>query len=508
MTPCVVLITHVDELFAHAGHGAPGGDKGGGFGSEDVVAEVIRAFLEGHVHHKSSTDALGTTVAVVGTSDVALNETPEALRRCFTHDIALSPPRTELRLELLRQATACARLDGEAERALGRIAQQSAGRGASDLEALVNEAARRSSLRGYAGPRKGLAQVTSEDLELTLSSMRPSGKGSLATLKIPEVRWEDVGGLAHIRKEIVDVIELPLKRPDLFKSGARRRSGVLLFGPPGTGKTLIAKAVATECRLSFMSVKGPELLDMYIGESEKNVRFVFAAAREAAPCVIFFDELDSLAPARGRGSDSGGVMDRVVSQLLTELDGLAAGGGGGGGPVFVIGATNRPDLLDQSLLRPGRFDRLLYLGIDGGADARLRVLEAVTRQFDLSLDVDLEGVAAQIPKTFTGADTSAVASEALSRALRRRISELERELTAANAGGEKPGEAGAAGGAGGRLTMDQLLANYEEENPAQLRACVSMDDLLEATGSILPSVSSKELAHYEQLRLRFCSTAH
>merc|ERR1719463_490391 len=170
----------------------------------------------------------------------------------------------------------------------------------------------------------------------------------------------------------MDCISLPLMQGHLF-AGQRVRSGILLFGPPGTGKTLLAKAVATECRVSFLSVKGPELLSMYIGESEKNVRSLFQSAREMKPCVLFFDELDALAPARGRGSDSGGVMDRVVSQLLTELDTLPA-------TVFLIGATNRPDLLDKSLLRPGRLDRMVYLGI---SKDRLPLPKAITRKFDL-----------------------------------------------------------------------------------------------------------------------------
>ncbi|KAJ1488930.1 P-loop containing nucleoside triphosphate hydrolase protein, partial [Baffinella frigidus] len=140
---------------------------------------------------------------------------------------------------------------------------------------------------------------------------------------VPNVSWDDVGGLEDVKREILDTVELPLKHPELFESGLKQRSGVLLYGPPGTGKTLLAKAVATECALSFLSVKGPELISMYIGESEKNIRQVFKRAREAAPCVIFFDELDSLAPNRGRGADSGGVMDRVVSQLLAEMDGMA-----------------------------------------------------------------------------------------------------------------------------------------------------------------------------------------
>ena len=156
------------------------------------------------------------------------------------------------------------------------------------------------------------------------------------------------------------------------------------YGPPGTGKTLLAKAVATECDLNFMSVKGPELLNMYVGESEKNVRDIFQAARDARPCVLFFDELDSLAPARGRGSDGGGVMDRVVSQFLSELDGISgesklhSTSDAASRALFVIGATNRPDLLDNALLRPGRFDRLVYLGISSNPKEQLKIVRSST----------------------------------------------------------------------------------------------------------------------------------
>lgn len=202
----------------------------------------------------------------------------------------------------------------------------------------------------------------------------------------------------------MDTIQLPLEHPELFGAGMKKRSGILLYGPPGTGKTLLAKAIATSCSLNFFSVKGPELLNMYIGESEANVRRVFQRARDAKPCVIFFDELDSVAPKRGEKGDSGGVMDRIVSQLLAELDGMSEGESGAG-DVFVIGATNRPDLLDPALLRPGRsvpeairnrvstqnicnsytpfpsrFDKLLYLGVSQDHQQQLKIIEALTRK--------------------------------------------------------------------------------------------------------------------------------
>ena len=194
--------------------------------------------------------------------------------------------------------------------------------------------------------------VVNADFENALNKARSSLADAIGAPKIPNVSWDDVGGLADVKSDILDTIQLPLERPELFAEGLKKRSGILLYGPPGTGKTLLAKAVATSCSLNFFSVKGPELLNMYIGESEANVRRVFQKARDAQPCVIFMDELDSIAPKRGNQGDSGGVMDRIVSQLLAELDGMAEGKGGAG--VFVMAATNRPDLLDPALLRPGR----------------------------------------------------------------------------------------------------------------------------------------------------------
>jgi len=256
-----------------------------------------------------------------------------------------------------------------------------------------------------------------------------------------------------------------------------------------------------------LSIKGPELLDMYIGESERNVRTVFAQARAAAPSVLFFDELDSLAPQRGRGSDSGGVMDRFVAQLRVELEGVSWGGGGGEGgkegprkDVFVIGATNRPDLLDSSLLRPGRFDRLLYLGNSQDPTNRLSILQAPTRKFSLAFNVNLEEVIARVPVTFTGADFSAVAAQALMRALKRRVAELEEELEVLN---EEDGEGGREGGKEGVLSLSTFLSQLA---PEELEARVRQEDFVAAAAAVTPSVSMEELQHYEKLRAQFSSS--
>ena len=269
--------------------------------------------------------------------------------------------------------------------------------------------------------------MTSNDFSLAVDAARKNFADAIGAPKIPNVSWDDVGGLTNVKDAVMETIQLPLERPELFAKGMKKRSGILFYGPPGTGKTLLAKAIATEFSLNFFSVKGPELLNMYIGESEANVRRVFQRARDARPCVVFFDELDSVAPKRGNQGDRGGVMDRIVSQLLAELDGMSDGDEGTRGGVFVIGATNRPDLLDQALLRPGRFDKMLYLGVADSHDKQLTILEALTRKFNLDRDLDLRRVADNLPFTYTGADLYALASDAMLKAITRQAGTYQRD---------------------------------------------------------------------------------
>lgn len=238
-------------------------------------------------------------------------------------------------------------------------------------------------------------------------------------------RWADIGGLSEVKQEIIDAIQLSLDFPQLKKSGLRR-TGILLYGPPGTGKTLLAKAVATECSLNFISVKGPELLNEYVGQSEENIRKLFKRARESSPSVIFFDELDSLAPNRGQAGDSGGVMDRMVSQILSEMDGV-----GKSDSVYVIGATNRVDLVDPSLLRPGRFDKVLEVPLPVGKENRMQILKALTRKLQLSDDVDLEEIESLAPENMSGADFQGLCSRAIQRTFDRCVELVESgEITA------------------------------------------------------------------------------
>ena len=260
--------------------------------------------------------------------------------------------------------------------------------------------------------------VTPGDMDSALAAVQPSAMREGFTT-IPDVAWADVGALGDVRAELQMCIVQPIQHPEHFASlGIAAPAGVLLFGPPGCGKTLLAKAVAHESHANFISIKGPELLDKYVGESERAVRSVFTRARASAPCVVFFDELDALAPRRGAGADGGsGVSERVVNQLLTELDGM-----GGRNSVFVVGATNRPDMIDSAMLRPGRLDKLLYVPLPTPAQ-RADILSKAARRTPLAPGVDLASIAASSAcDGYSGADLAALVREASMACLRERYS--------------------------------------------------------------------------------------
>jgi transitional endoplasmic reticulum ATPase len=230
-------------------------------------------------------------------------------------------------------------------------------------------------------------------------------------VELPKVSWDDVGGLPDAKEQVQESVEWPMSHPDRFeRMGISPPSGVLLYGPPGTGKTLIAKAVANETNANFISVRGPQLLSKWVGESEKAIRQTFRKARQVAPTVIFFDELDSLAPGRG-GEVGSNVSERVVNQLLTELDGLEEMGN-----VMVIGATNRPDMIDPALIRSGRFDRLVYIG-EPGMEGREEIFRIHSRDTPLSPDVSLRELA-ESTGGYVGSDIESICREAAIQALR------------------------------------------------------------------------------------------
>jgi ribosome biogenesis ATPase len=261
--------------------------------------------------------------------------------------------------------------------------------------------------------------VSYADFLMAVPRVQPSAmREGFATS--PSVTWADVGALDEVRAELEMAIVLPLRRPELFASvGLSVPAGVLLYGPPGCGKTLLAKAIASESSANFISVKGPELLDKYVGESERAVRQVFQRARSSAPCVIFFDELDALAPRRGgQGSSGGGnVSERVVNQLLTEMDGLDVRR-----DVFVVAATNRPDIIDPAMLRPGRLDKLLYVPLPTAAE-RGSILRTQVRKTPLAPDVDIAAIASDARCTrFSGADLAGLVREASVASLKELLS--------------------------------------------------------------------------------------
>ncbi|XP_022817859.1 peroxisome assembly factor 2 [Spodoptera litura] len=344
-----------------------------------------------------------------------------------------------------------------------------------DLDTLLHFAIRESYLKQHNSynqlpPEPDLHLVHEEDFNSALESIRSLQSQHLDAPKIPKVYWEDIGGLDTLKKELLKTIEFPIKYPHLFKNNSLKRSGILLYGPPGCGKTLVAKAVSTELNVSFMSVKGPELLNMYIGQSEENVRKVFEAARASSPCIVFLDELDALAPRRGAAGDSGGASDRVVSQLLAELDGVSSGEEADTSSfVFIMGATNRPDLLEQSLLRPGRLDKLIYVGPYRGLHEKTCVLQALCRNYKLRDEVDLESVAAALPDSCTGADLLQVVSTARSAAVRALVAKL-------HAGAVKESE----------LSPDSVILGVSE--------------MLHGVESFRSSVTDEELAYYESLK--------
>ena len=258
-----------------------------------------------------------------------------------------------------------------------------------------------------------------EDFMEVINEMEPSAMREVF-VEIPNVSWRDVGGLDDIKQELIEALEWPLKYRELFsEASAIPPKGIFLYGPPGTGKTLLAKAVASESQANFISIKGPELLSKWVGESEKGVREVFRKARQAAPCLVFFDEIDAIAPVRGGDFGDSHVTERVISQLLTELDGLEELRG-----VVVIAASNRPDIVDPALLRPGRFDRVLYVA-PPDRDSRFQIIKIHSQKTPLAEDVNILHLA-DITEGYTGADIASFAAGSRNARFTRTHSKVSR----------------------------------------------------------------------------------
>lgn len=401
--PAIIFIDEIDSI-------APKREEVVGEVEKRVVAQLL-ALMDGLKERGK--------VIVIGATNRPEALDP-ALRRPgrFDREIEIPPPDKRARREILAVHTRNMPLADDVD--LEKIADMTHGYTGADLAALVKEAAM-SALRRFIQsenidlnqpiPAEKLEKlvVKMEDFLVAMRSIQPSLMREVI-VEIPEVRWSDIGGLNDIKQELRESIEWPMKYPHVFeKMGIEPPKGILLFGPPGTGKTLLAKAVATESGANFIAVRGPEILSKWVGESEKAIRQIFRRARMVAPAVVFFDEIDSIASMRG--TDPSGVIDRIVNQLLTELDGIQ--------PlrrVVVIAATNRPDLLDPALLRPGRFDKLIYVP-PPDYKARVEIFKVHTRKLPLAEDVNLEELARKT-EGYTGADIAAVCKEAAMLALR------------------------------------------------------------------------------------------
>ncbi|MCD6593813.1 CDC48 family AAA ATPase, partial [Candidatus Bathyarchaeota archaeon] len=389
---------------------------------EEVTGEVEKRVVSQLLALMDGLKPRGRVVVIGATNRP--NALDPALRRPgrFDREIEIGVPNKKGRLEILQIHTRGMPLADDVD--LERIASITHGFVGADIEALCKEAAIRALRRIIPEidfekekiPAEILNKisVTMNDFMEALRDVEPSAMREVL-VEVPSVKWDDIGGLKEAKLELQEAVEWPLKYSEIFEHmDARPPKGILLYGPPGTGKTLLAKAVANESEANFISIKGPEVLSKWVGESERAIREVFRKAKQAAPSIIFFDEIDAIAPVRGSGVGDSNVTERVISQLLTEMDGLEELRG-----VVVIAATNRPDIVDPALLRPGRFDKLLYIP-PPDLEARKEILKIHTRKKPLADDVNLDEIAKRT-EGYTGADLEAVCNTAVMLAIREHI---------------------------------------------------------------------------------------
>lgn len=405
--PSIIFIDEIDSI-------APKREEVSGDVEKRVVSQLLTVM--------DGLEARGKVVVIGATNRP--DALDPALRRPgrFDREIEIGIPDQKGRQEILEIHTRGMPLTEDVR--LNSIAKVTHGFVGADLEAVCREAAMKSlrkvlpeiNLEESKIPVETLnrIKINPEDFESALKEVQPSALREVY-LQSPDVKWDDIGGLASVKEELKEAIEWPLKHADLFtEADVVPPKGLLLYGPPGTGKTMIAKAVATNSNANFISIKGPELISKWVGESEKGIREVFRKARQASPCVIFFDELDSIAPRRSAGTGDSHVGERIVSQLLTEMDGLEDLKG-----VVVIGATNRPDIVDEALLRPGRFDRILEIPLpDNDSIKEILEIHMTKKPIDKSLDL-IKLV--ELSKGFSGADIAALVNAAAMSAIRDHI---------------------------------------------------------------------------------------
>jgi len=411
--PAVIFIDEIDAI-------APKREESYGEVERRVVSQMLTCMdgLKGR----------GRVVVIAATNRP--DSIDPALRRGgrFDREINIGVPRKEGRLSVLKIHTRNMPLDKSVN--LENYAQLTHGFVGADLSALCKEAAMCRIRKVFPNLKltKGeepiseeslkKLQITDRDFKEAMNVVQPSGMREVF-VETPNVKWEDIGGLQTLKQEIKEAVEWPLTKPEVFTAmGIRPPRGILLYGPPGTGKTMLAKAVANESQANFIQVKGPELLSKWVGESEKGVRKVFERARQVAPCIIFFDEIDSLAGRRGYDPSGNKVTERVLNQMLAEMDGVVSLDG-----VVVIGATNRPDMLDPALMRPGRFDRIIATEVPN-KQGLIDIFKIHSKDMPLATDVDFAKLADRC-EGFVGADIEAVCREAAMLALRENIGAKE-----------------------------------------------------------------------------------
>jgi transitional endoplasmic reticulum ATPase len=405
--PSIIFIDEIDAI-------APKRETVTGEVERRVVAQLL-ALMDG-LHSRGRVIVIGATNRP--------NSLDSALRRPgrFDREIEIKVPNEKGRREIFQIHTRNMPLDEQID--LKHFANITHGFVGADISAVAREAAM-SALRRYL-PKIDLEseiidpelldsiEVTLDDFKIALKEVLPSGIREVF-VEVPNQTWDSIGGLDDLKQMLIEAVDWPLSNPKIFeRMGINPPKGILLYGPPGCGKTLLARAVANESKANFISIKGPELLSKYVGESEKAIREVFRKAKMAAPCIIFFDEFDSIAPSRGRHTSDSGVSEKVLSQFLTELDGLEIKK-----DIIVIAATNRPDILDPALIRPGRIDRILLVPPPDD-QSKLEILKIFTKNMPLSSDVDIKELSKNL-KGYSGADIETLCREAAMIALRENI---------------------------------------------------------------------------------------
>nr|XP_051198322.1 cell division cycle protein 48 homolog [Lolium perenne] len=451
--PSIIFIDEIDSI-------APKREKTHGEVERRIVSQLLTLMdgMKARAH-----------VIVMGATNRP-NSIDPALRRFgrFDREIDIGVPDEVGRLEVLRIHTKNMKLSEDVN--LEVVAKDTHGYVGADLAALCTEAALQCIREKMdvidleddtidAEILNSMA-ITNDHLKTALVGTNPSALRE-TVVEVPNVSWSDVGGLDGVKRELQETVQYPVEHPEKFeKFGMLPSKGVLFYGPPGCGKTLLAKAIANECQANFISIKGPELLTMWFGESEANVREIFDKARQSAPCVLFFDELDSIAMQRGGSvGDAGGAADRVLNQLLTEMDGMNAKK-----TVFIIGATNRPDIIDSALLRPGRLDQLIYIPLPDEA-SRHQIFKACLRKSPVAKDVDL-GALARFTKGFSGADITEICQRACKYAIRE---DIEKDIERQRSGMEMDG--------GQEDEVAEIKAAHFEESMKYARRSVSDGDI-------------------------------